>query len=239
MPLDHQKNAYTFWWSDGITVLCLSSVFSAKIYSVPQRLTDCPREVVHLSTGGIRKKVAGRAGEAQAYRWLSSHADIYDTVQDDGAVVEIVKGQLNLTAASAYTAVDLEDWDTVLSCVETLHGQAKLLAGIVHKQGSLFTVLQAPPSELTAAWAALQVTIENTTIQRFQPTIILLPVKRTRPARVPTLLQLMQHPAPPARPHLLPLTVLSTRPDTGTTLHTAPIPAATACARTRTCPSLR
>ena len=160
-----------------------------------KRLTDCPREVVHLSTGGIRKKVAGRAGEAQAYRWLSSHADIYDTVQDDGAVVEIVKGQLNLTAASAFRAVDLEDWDTVLSCVETLHGQAKLLAGIVHKQGSLFAVLQAPPSELTAAWAALQVTIENVAIQ---PTILCL--ESARPAAGTALLQLMQRPAPPARP---------------------------------------
>ena len=63
------------------------------------------------------------------------------------AVVEIVKGQLVLTAASACQAVELKDWATVQAGVETLDEQAKLLAGIV----SLFAVLQAPPSELTAA----------------------------------------------------------------------------------------
>jgi len=44
-------------------------------------------------------------------------------------VVEIVKGQLVLTAASACKAVEVEDWATVQAGVETLDEQAKLFAG--------------------------------------------------------------------------------------------------------------
>ena len=45
----------------------------------------------------------------------------HDTVQDDMAVVEIVKGQLVLTAASACKAVEAKDWATVNHFFPRLH----------------------------------------------------------------------------------------------------------------------